>query len=74
MLKVKECPEDGAAKDIAKKQRNRAAVQQRLQQTFELSADSAAPTPQYSENLGFSILRLTGDDQKLIRHAKTSPT
>lgn len=58
-----------------KKQRNRAAVRQRLQQTFQLSADSAAPTPQYRvRTWDFPYRGSTGDDQKLIRHAKTSST
>lgn len=59
---------------ITQKQRNRAAFHRRLQQTFKLSADSAAPTPQYRmRTWDFPYQGSTGD-QKLIRHVKTSST
>lgn len=58
--------------EISQKQRNRAAFQQRLQRTFKLHADPAAPNPQYrvrTWDFPGSIR-----DQQLIRHIKTSST
>lgn len=59
---------------ITQKQRNRAAFHRRLQQTFKLSADSAAPTPQYRMRTSDFPYQGSTGDQKLIRHVKTSST